>query len=228
MSITLPVTDVVGSSKTFSWSDFPCQGHDLLLLASSRSLASFDSLDYTDDDDSSHDSDETDCSKAACPTSSPRSTMMVRHLQVDACASSHIIQALPPPRRVVSFDPVMRVRTYDVILGDHPCCVGGMALQCSWEHAPEDELMDLDLAEQYSSKRRMGQLQLNYSQRRHRLSATTGLTAFELLQEEFKIRAAGQPTLAVRSNMLKRPPTLQSLTQQAAMVSSTKQEHDHE
>lgn len=226
----------VGSHKIFGWSDFPCQGHDLLPVPSRSILTSFDSSLDLMDDDSSQDScsDDSDCSSLvgassaaaasqfACSSSSPRTTM-VHHLDdTTTKPSSSISSSATTKRAGISFDPVLQVRTFDVTLGDHPCCVGGMALENSWEYF--DALLDLELAEQHSTKRRMGELQLNYTQRRQRLSASTGLTSCQLLQEEFQIRAARQPSLVVvRSNsmLLKRAPTLQSLTHPPAVTSSS-------
>lgn len=205
VSITAPVMDT--TSKIFGWSDFPCQGQDLMSVSSS--VSSFDTLDYSDD--SSQEEDEVPAAPLET-SASPRSSIVHN---LDAFTSSASTTKKHQRKRRVSFEPVLHVRTYDVILGDHPCCVGGMALQCAWEHNPEEELVDLEMAEQHSSKRRMGQLQMNYSDRRKRLSATTGLSSCQLLQEEFKIRAARQPAKTVRSNMMKKAPTLQSLTQEA-------------
>jgi hypothetical protein len=39
-------------------------------------------------------------------------------------------------RRVVHFAPLTRVRVHTVVLGDHPLCAGGMALQLGWAFAP--------------------------------------------------------------------------------------------
>lgn len=203
VSITSPVLDTTSVPKIFSWSDMPCQGEDLMSTSSSSS--SFESLDYSDDS-SQEDDDEQDVPPApplddAAITGSPRSCIQHDLNVYDAAAKSRSAAL-----RRVSFEPVLHVRTYDVILGDHPCCVGGMALECAWEHAEDEELVDLELAEGHSAKRRMGQLQLNYSQRRQRLQATTGLTSCQLLQEEFKIRAARKPV-----SMMRKAPTLQQL-----------------
>lgn len=46
----------------------------------------------------------------------------------------------------------------------------------------EDELIDLDLFEAASLKRKPPELRMTYSERFARLQATTGLTAFELFQ----------------------------------------------
>jgi len=91
----------------------------------------------------------------------------------------------------VTFANIIRVRTHNVILGDHPCCRDGMALVSSdWTlrvDAKGDELIDLDLFETASLKRKPSELRLTYSERRARLQATTGLTASELCQEKCKL-----------------------------------------
>jgi len=219
VSITAPSPAVMdGPSSTvpkiFSWSDFPCQGEDL----SMHSTPSLVSLDYSDD--SSEEEDYCDESEVvptppAAPQLTPTTTTSPRSImQHDLDASCGVLRITKHNsnnhKRRVSFDPVLHVRTHDVILGDHPCCVGGMALQCAWEHCPQEELLDLELAQQHSRQRRMGQLQLSYSQRRQRLQATTGMNSCELLREEFKIRAAREPSTTVRS--MHKAPTLQQLT----------------
>ena len=217
VSITAPSPAVMdGASSTvpkiFSWSDFPCQGD---------STPSLESLDYNDDSSEEEDYYESEVvgvppTPPAAPQLTPTTTSPISIMQHDLDAASCILRITKhtnnshKKRRVVSFDPVLHVRTHDVILGDHPCCVGGMALQCAWDHCPQEELLDLELAQQHSQQRRMGQLQLSYSQRRQRLQATTGLNSCELLREEFKIRAAREPSTTVRS--MHKAPTLQQLT----------------
>lgn len=88
--------------------------------------------------------------------------------------------------RKVSFSSVLQVRTHPLVLGDHPCCTGGMALTCGWEHEAL-EILDLQVHEQVSAKRRNSQLRLDYPTRRDRLQDSTGLTGFQLLQQEYNL-----------------------------------------
>ena len=95
------------------------------------------------------------------------------------------------PERAVSFSSVLEVRTYNVTLGDHPCCSGGMALTCDWDHSGS-ELVDLEVFEAHSLKRRKEGLRLNYGERRQRLVETTGLSTARLLQIEYELMCQEQ------------------------------------
>jgi hypothetical protein len=83
----------------------------------------------------------------------------------------------------------MEIRTHNLVLGDHPCCVGGMALECGWAHG-ESELVDLDIHETFARKRRSEELRLGYSERRQRLQEVTGLSGGDLLRWEYDIMCA--------------------------------------
>lgn len=118
--------------------------------------------------------------------SSPRSSM-----QNDLDAQVPVARKVKHNRRV-SFDPVLQVRTHTVILGDHPCCSGGMALQCGWESADQSRPLEEGAASRgrrnwNQSKRRLAELRLSYAERRERLQELTGLTGSQLLQEEYNL-----------------------------------------
>lgn len=86
----------------------------------------------------------------------------------------------------VSFDTAIQVRTHDLELGDHPCCLGGMALQCGWAYS-EDTIVDLNTHESHALKRRGNELRLSFRQRRKRLQEVTGLNGAELLRLEYRL-----------------------------------------
>ena len=91
----------------------------------------------------------------------------------------------------MSFSSILVIHSLPVILGDHPCCLGGMALQSGWEDSSNQEesteIVDFDVYERFSSKRRQAELRLSYSARRQRLVEATGLTGSELLQKEYEM-----------------------------------------
>ena len=93
-------------------------------------------------------------------------------------------------QRKVRFSNVLSIRTFDVTLGDHPCCVGGMAVTCSWTHAEQDECINLDVYERYAPKRSMYELRLPYHERRSRLQAAMDLSPAQLLQLEYDMVCA--------------------------------------
>jgi len=87
----------------------------------------------------------------------------------------------------VSFSTVLEIRSYPVTLTNHPCCVGGMAMECDWD-CDAVECVDLDVYERFSQKRSPAELRLPYLERRRRLRACTGLTAAELLKRDIELR----------------------------------------
>jgi hypothetical protein len=93
-------------------------------------------------------------------------------------------------RRRIAFSSIIEIRTHDVVLGDHPLCRGGMALQCGWAH-DETELVDLDLYDAHSQHRRASELHLSFYVRRDRLQEVTGMTGSELLREEYDMCCRG-------------------------------------
>jgi hypothetical protein len=107
-------------------------------------------------------------------------------------------------RKRVSFTPLVKVRTHTIVLGDHPMCSGGMALQLGWESSSTQYVpllpsnvstatnswtnMIRSTTSQQSTtttKRNLSQLRLNYQQRRQRLMELTGYTSAQLLHEEY-------------------------------------------
>jgi hypothetical protein len=157
------------TAASFSWSDFPIlgQGEE---PSSLPSLASVDREDAWSDSSSDEESNLSHQSALS--------------LSTETLASS---SPTTTTTRKVTFSTVLQIRTYDIVLGDHPCCIGGMALTCGWTHAEQDECVDLDVYERYAPKRDMRALRMSYAERRHRLLAATGLSGPELLQLEYEL-----------------------------------------
>jgi hypothetical protein len=84
----------------------------------------------------------------------------------------------------ISFADRIQVRTYNVTLGDHPACQGGMALQLDWEYTQETRSLERYEAE--SLKRQPQAMRLGYVERRNRLMECSGWTGPQLLQQEYK------------------------------------------
>lgn len=108
---------------------------------------------------------------------------------------------------VVKFSPFMEIRTHPVVLGDHPCCSRGLALELGWEHQ-EEEVVDFDLYEssRQCQRRRNSDLRLSYWQRRNLLEASTGLSEQELvLQEQRSWREQLDREAAFRDRAPSRP-----------------------
>ena len=89
------------------------------------------------------------------------------------------------PRRV-SFAPAVEICTYEVILGVHPFCDEGMALECGWAHS-DVEVVDLEVYEQRSRHRPISELYLDFFARQDRLSKVTGMTPSELFRMEYEL-----------------------------------------
>jgi hypothetical protein len=179
--------------RSFGWSDLPCQGDYLLDLASLMTTAAASAPTTTHPQLPHTDSAATTTTTTATTTSSGYQPQTSE-------------QAQPPNnnnnkqhkrRRSVRFCKFLQVRTYNVTIGSHPWCRGGMALECDWSHTGT-ELIDLDVHEEHSSpKRRMPALHLNLQKRRARLQEVTGMSLSELIQQEH-IRWAEEQQRAVR------------------------------
>jgi hypothetical protein len=88
-------------------------------------------------------------------------------------------------QKKVSFCPLVEFRTFSLTIGTHPCCLGGMAIECDWSYS-EPETINLELQEQTSQKRRQDELRMSIYQRVERLSSVSGLSPNELFQLEKK------------------------------------------
>ena len=165
--------------RSFGWSDLPCQGDYLLDLASLMATTATTSTAAASPQLLSHTNAAT-----TSATATRTSSHYHHHHQQQ--------QQIPKPNhnkqhkrlRSVRFCKFLEVRTYNVTIGSHPWCRGGMALECDWSHTGT-ELIDLDVHEEHCSpKRRMPALHLNLQKRRARLQEVTGLSLSELIQQE--------------------------------------------
>ena len=132
-------------------------------------------LDSDNDDDTAETESSSSCSddgESAADTTSA------------SCSSSQ--HGEKKHRKNVSFSDVLEVRSYEVVLGDHPCC-RSLPVQLGWDYEPE--IVDFDLYEgcRRFQRRHISQLRLSYWERRDLLEITTGLTEDELLLQEQKV-----------------------------------------
>lgn len=97
------------------------------------------------------------------------------------------------PNKQVKFSPILEIHSHPVVLGDHPCCAGGLALEIDWVY--EVEIVDFEVHERFSSKHRQHELRLSYADRRQRLCESTGMTGSELLQHEYEMVCGGARVL---------------------------------
>ena len=185
------------AAMSFSWSDFPVLGQgtssDVPPL-----VVEIEDL-WSASEDSSTDG-------STCSLSSEDSVSRRSSLSVSTLAEEEAAILKKGNQRKVRFSPVLSIRTLDVTLGDHPCCVGGMALTCGWTHTEEDECIDLDVYERYAPKRSMHELRLSYHERRCRLQAAMDLSPAQLLQLEYEMVCAApmnvlRPCSSVKSSL---------------------------
>ncbi|GAX26838.1 hypothetical protein FisN_9Lu117 [Fistulifera solaris] len=160
--------ETIDKAAVISWSDLPCQGDFLI---------DFDQLHFSPIDQTTASMDQ----KHGSPPPSPRS--LSEELLCHCTLPSH---APHLKKKTVRFAEIAQIRTYDVILGDHPSCHGGMALQLDWTHQGT-EFVHLDVYDTASRHRNMAQLHLTFFQRRERLRQLTGMSGCELLRAEFDL-----------------------------------------
>jgi hypothetical protein len=187
------------SNVTFGWSDFPCQGDDLF-----PSSASF--VDEAATSSSSSSSLLSDSiprtpppsvptwKQSIAPPPSPTSccTILEGAEEEEEILPSKVempITERPAERRRVRFAPVTRVRTHTLVLGDHPLCTGGMALQLGWASSGT-QYVPLR-SHPCPKKRNLNSFRLSYQQRRDRLQRLTGLSGSQLLHEEYLLVCCG-------------------------------------
>jgi hypothetical protein len=65
-------------------------------------------------------------------------------------SSSTLATTTLPTKKRVRFHPTLEVRTYSIVLGDHPMCPV-LPISLGWEYEPEPALVDMDTHEEYSS-----------------------------------------------------------------------------
>lgn len=178
----------------FGWSDFPCQND----IDIQETLLFGDEL---------HDSSPTwsyslattigkrnePINKSESCTDFPTSSISKTLRSVSIDATSHCNKRYNKTKKVsksVRFAPTFEIRIYSVIVGDHPCCVGGLALQCGWDYITTTPI-DMELYERQKSgleiQRRPHEFRLGYDERLERLQATTGMNLNQLVHEEYQI-----------------------------------------
>ena len=177
---------------SFSWSDFPVLGNG----SSSSSEVPPPMVEIEDTWSTADSSTDSSFGYSSDDSVSRHSAISISTLEEEVCTKKEI-------RRGVRFSNVLSIRTFDVTLGEHPCCVGGMALTCGWTHAEEDECIDLDVYERFAPKRSMYELRLPYHERRCRLEGATGLSPAELLQLEYEMMCAEPMNLLRPSSSVK-------------------------
>ena len=184
------------TNVTFGWSDFPCQGEvpiyekDIVLSDQATTVSSSSLLsDYippplykqplvSPPSPTSCCTIEEEEEEEEMPPSKFPSDLPI--------SSSTAASTIAASTRRVRFAPLARVRTHTLVLGDHPLCTGGMALQLGWESA----------GTQYQPLRNrpsphLTQFRLSYAERRHRLQQLTGMTGSQLLHEEYLLVCCG-------------------------------------
>jgi len=175
--------EVSHAKETFDWSDYPVVGEDTIMINSTPSQSYFKSTIYEER--------LTPTSRSRSPPPSPTSSRMFPFS--DETSSKPFVQELEKriDSKKVAFSDILEIRTHEIVLGDHPCCLGGMALQCDWSHT-DLEIVDFEMHERVGSKRRNADLRLSYGERRHRLQEVTGLSGAQLLQQEYALVCAAK------------------------------------
>ena len=194
--------------SSFGWSDLPCQGDYLMEASLASSVSAYTSTPSTrasSPPPSVPDKDEDD--STFTPPPSPTSTIPT---DLSAYCASHKEKSRFSQRQrptKVRFADALEVRTYELIIGDHPCCRGGMALQCGWAYG-ESEMVDMQVHESISRHRRMKELHVGFCARRKRLIEVTGMSGSELLQMEYDLCCRGTGAVSEPSMILHRTPTV--------------------
>lgn len=186
-----------------SWSDIPCQG-DYYLIDFQELQCAPELIQHTLKSSSQeHIQHKTNDCKYPVSPPSPRSLSEELLCQWN-CITTKSRSALNV-KKTVRFSEVTEIRTYEVILGDHPSCRGGMALQLGWSH-DGTELVNFEIFENASRHRTMAELHLSFFHRRERLRHLTGMSGCELLRAEYEMvcdngsSSISAPTVLRRSN----------------------------
>jgi hypothetical protein len=164
-----------------------CCCDDISLVSSEVSIPSYDTISSSSSSVCSTDEEEDTNKTINTVTKEENSTGMQQHR-----------------KKHVSFAPLARVRVHTIVLGDHPMCTGGMALQLGWESSSTQyiPLRQNHQKDNVHIHRRtaMNQLRLSYSQRRQRLQELTGLTTWQLLQQEYLLMCCQPPSSSSSSS----------------------------
>lgn len=169
---SLPTSNA--NPASISWSDIPCQGDFLIDFRKLRCAQ------------------EVTLKTLSEPIGQKNGTYLVsppspRSLSEELlCELNYSELSAPRVKKTARFAEVAQIRTYDVILGDHPSCRGGMALQLGWSHGGT-ELVNFEIFDNASRHRAMPQLHLTFFHRRERLRNLTGMSGCELLRAEYDL-----------------------------------------
>lgn len=116
-----PWTSAVDSSSTsFSWSDFPLIVHDEEYNSDVNGLFH--------------------ASKTVTPMDCPGFPLHMTST-TSSTSSTSIPTKNMKKKRSVRFSPFVEIRTHSQILGDHPWCEGGLALELGWEYNSSSALL---------------------------------------------------------------------------------------
>jgi len=106
------------TAETFSWSDFPIiihQEEDHCLFAVRLPATAPTAADFSS-------------SSWFPPTSASYS------IQNNAAASESKEQSTRKKKKIVRFAPSLEIRTHSLVLGEHPWCEDGLAIDLGWEY----------------------------------------------------------------------------------------------
>lgn len=186
------------SSSSSSFCSLSTSSSSSTLSSSSSSTASMNSMNNMSMSLSSEAESEADAASSETETKKRTATT--------ASPSSSSSSLLRRRRRSVRFAPSLEVRTYSLVLGDHPLCDDGLAIELGWEYdEKEGRKIDLRIHEDcklltvlsttYTSSSRGGIMhhchghshnnycsRRSYLQRKQLLLNVAGCTAHELEQ----------------------------------------------
>jgi hypothetical protein len=195
------LSDIVQDTMSmFSWSDFPCQNSYERDESYTPTVWTYSScqLEATGD-----------CFRSRFPLQHNHLTVTRKNSRLDQVPVSRpltgnlnfetVSRKRKTGTKTLTFADDMEVRTYSVIVGDHPCCMGGLALQCGWDYS--DATAKVDFGQHQKNLRRPHDFRLTYCERRERLEETTGMNPNQLLHEEFRIMCSNDSQLNVATDM---------------------------
>lgn len=147
-------------TETYSWSDFPIAVEEETEYSYSyNNNCNYNNNAYNNNNCSMQ-SDSSICSLSSASTSSSSSTlsassstesmrsMSKRSQPQSSSGLSPSAASLQQPRRNVRFSSSLEVRTYSLVLGDHPMCDDGLAIELGWEYDEIDgKRVDLHIHE---------------------------------------------------------------------------------
>jgi hypothetical protein len=187
---------------TFDWSDIPIVGeHDSYSSppgspTSVQHVNTYPSSVYEPSHFQAEPAKFEFSSRKSCqPPITPRPSKPLASSASTESSATKRPRSLKSNKKKVSFSGILEIRTHSLVLGDHPCCIGGMALECGWNRCQDPEIIDLEIFENASTKRRSSDLRLDYSQRRERLQEVTGLNGSQLLLLEYEMVCGGAAPL---------------------------------